>query len=67
MKATRFGKASKKGANFAQVRDARQGLKPGRYRATLVATDAAGNHSKAQTADVPREALSGGCRMRGAV
>jgi CSLREA domain-containing protein len=46
VKATRFSKASKAGANTRKFKTRK--LKPGRYRATLVATDAAGNHSKAK-------------------
>jgi CSLREA domain-containing protein len=46
VKATRFSKASKAGANKRKFQTRK--LKPGRYRATLVATDAAGNHSKAK-------------------
>jgi hypothetical protein len=46
VKATRFSKASKAGANIRKFRTRK--LRPGRYRATLVATDAAGNRSKAR-------------------
>jgi len=46
VKATRFSKSSKAGANTRKFRTRR--LKPGRYRATLVATDTAGNRSKAK-------------------
>jgi hypothetical protein len=46
VKAKKFSKASKKGAN--KLKFVTRKLKPGRYRATLVATDAAGNHSKAK-------------------
>jgi hypothetical protein len=44
----RFAKASTAGANTKGFsgRIGRKSLKPGRYRATLVATDAAGNHSR---------------------
>jgi hypothetical protein len=44
--ATRFRKTSKAGANTRRFKTRK--LKPGRYRATLVATDAAGNRSKAK-------------------
>jgi hypothetical protein len=46
VKATRFSKASKAGANTRKFKTRK--LKPSRYRATLVATDAAGNRSKAK-------------------
>jgi hypothetical protein len=46
VKPKRFTKASKQGNNTRKF--ATRKLKPGRYRATLVATDAAGNHSKAK-------------------
>jgi hypothetical protein len=46
VKATRFSKASKAGANIWKFRTRK--LRPGRYRATLVATDAAGIRSKAR-------------------
>jgi hypothetical protein len=46
VKATRFSKASRAGENTRKFRPRK--LKPGRYRATLVATDAAGNRSKAK-------------------
>jgi hypothetical protein len=42
-RATRLSKRSRAGANTARRRHA---LRPGRYRLTLVATDAAGNRSK---------------------
>jgi hypothetical protein len=43
VKATRFAKQSTAGANKRRFK---KRLKPGRYRATLVATDAAKNRSK---------------------
>jgi hypothetical protein len=46
VRAKRFTKQSKAGANTRKL--ATHKLKPGRYRATLVATDAAGNHSKSK-------------------
>jgi hypothetical protein len=46
VKATRFSKASKAGANTRKFKTRK--LKPGRYRATLFATDAADNRSKAK-------------------
>ena len=46
VKAKRLSKASKAGANKKKL--VTRKLKPGRYRATLVATDAAGNRSKAK-------------------
>jgi CSLREA domain-containing protein len=47
VQARRFAKASKAGLNLKRFsgRIGRRALKPGRYRATLVATDAAGNRS----------------------
>ena len=44
VKAKRFTKVSKQGANKRKL--VTRKLKPGRYRATLVATDAAKNRSK---------------------
>lgn len=46
VRAKRFTKLSKAGANRKKL--VTRKLKPGRYRATLVATDTAGNHSKAK-------------------
>ena len=46
VKAKKFSKASKAGANKRKL--VTRKLKPGRYRATLVATDAANNRSKAK-------------------
>jgi hypothetical protein len=46
VKATTFSKTSKAGANTRKFKTRK--LKPGRYRTTLVATDAAGNRSKAK-------------------
>ena len=46
VRARRFTKASKQGANKRKF--VTRKLKPGRYRATLVATDAAKNRSKAK-------------------
>jgi hypothetical protein len=50
VQARRFAKVSKAGANTKKFsgRIGERALKPGRYRATLVATDAAGNRSKAK-------------------
>jgi hypothetical protein len=50
VQAKRFAKQSKAGANSKRFsgRIGKRALKPGRYRATLVATDAAGNRSKAK-------------------
>src|SRR5215211_5819644 len=49
VQAKRFAKVSKAGANTKRFvgRIGKRALKPGRYRATLLATDAAGNRSKA--------------------
>jgi hypothetical protein len=48
VQAKRFAKVSKAGANAKKFsgRIGKRALKPGRYRATLVATDAAKNRSK---------------------
>jgi hypothetical protein len=48
VQAKRFAKQSKAGANRKRFsgRIGKRALKPGRYRATLVATDAAKNRSK---------------------
>jgi hypothetical protein len=50
VQAKRFAKVSKAGANTKKFsgRIGKRALKPGRYRATLVATDAAKNRSKAK-------------------
>jgi CSLREA domain-containing protein len=46
VRTARFSKSSKAGANARKFKTRK--LRPGRYRATLVATDAAGNRSKAK-------------------
>jgi hypothetical protein len=50
VQARRFAKVSKAGANTKKFsgRIGKRALKRGRYRATLIATDAAGNRSKAK-------------------
>jgi len=50
VQARRFAKQSKAGANTKKFsgRVGKKRLRPGRYRATLVATDSAGNRSKAK-------------------